>query len=121
MHHSLIAEFLEGDEIYRLIRTCKKLFSYFLTDKYFNRVIVDNFDIYFTQQFAKAYDNKPSEKESNDLKMTAVDLTSISIKKFTANDTKICVNSSRTWPVLSENDKFLALKQMSKARIGHYS
>lgn len=86
VHHSLIAEYLECDEIYRLTRTCRKLYSYLQTDKFFNKITIDSFDEFFTHQFTKAFENKPCDT-AKDLLMTSVDLTSISTKKFTAKDT----------------------------------
>lgn len=60
------------------------------------RIAIDSFDRFFTQQFSKAYDNR-EESPSDDLQMTCVDLTSISTVKFTAKDTKVMMDSSKTW------------------------
>ncbi len=64
------------------------------------RIAIDSYDGFFAQQFAKAYDNREEISASEDLLMTSVDLTSISTVKFTAKDTKVMMDPSKTWPVV---------------------
>ena len=92
----MIAEYLECDEIYRISRGAKRFYALWSEQK-FNRVAIESFDSFFTQQFAKAYDNRLETKSSDDLLLTSVDLTSISTKKFTAKDTKVQMDYSKTW------------------------
>ena len=51
--------------------------------------------------------------------MTSVDLTSISTVKFTAKDTKIMMDPTKTWPLVQEQEEVI-LSQMVKKRVTKY-
>ena len=70
------------------------------------RIAIDSFDRFFTQQFSKAYDNR-EESPSDEMKMTCVDLTSISTVKFTAKDTKVMMDSSKTWSLIEGQEEMM--------------
>ena len=114
-----MAEYLECDEIYRISRASKRFYALWSEQK-FNRVAIESFDSFFTQQFAKAYDNRLETKSSDDLLLTSVDLTSISTKKFTAKDTKVQMDYSKTWALNDQQDSQI-LQIMAKKRISMYS
>jgi hypothetical protein len=60
-------------------------------------IAINSYDGFFTQQFAKAYDNREEAITSDDMLMTSVDLTSISTVKYTAKDTKVMKDLTKTW------------------------
>lgn len=70
------------------------------------RIAIDSYDRFFTQQFSKAYDNR-EESGSDDMQMTCVDLTSISTVKFTAKDTKVMMDSSKTWSLIEGQEEVM--------------
>lgn len=119
VHYQLIAEYLECDELFRLSLASKRLYSLWF-EKKFMRNAIDSFDGFFTQQFAKAFDNRLDSKTSDDLLMTSVDLTSISTVKFTAKDTKVKMDPTKTWPLIEQQDDQI-LQEMAKKRIAKYS
>ena len=88
-----------------MLRTSKKLFKLW-AEKKVKRIAIDSFDRFFTQQFSKAYDNR-EETGSEDTLMTCVDLTSISTVKFTAKDTKVMMDSSKTWSLIEGQEEMM--------------